>query len=61
MTRADGRVSVRVFNPSDAPTEVAIEGRHGLAGRPARAAPSSRSRAASSLRPHGIATAVLDD
>ena len=59
VTRADGRVSVRVFNPSDAPTQVAIEGRHGwLVDLRGRTLEPFEGRF--ELRPHGIATAVLD-
>ena len=60
VTRADGRVSVRVFNPSDAPTQVTIEGRHGwLVDLRGRTLEPFEGRF--DLRPHGIATAVLDD
>ena len=59
VTRADGRVSVRVFNPSDAPTQVTIEGRHGwLVDLRGRTLEPFEGRF--ELRPHGIATAVLD-
>jgi hypothetical protein len=58
VTRSDGRVSVRVFNPSDEPTRVTIDGRQGwlvdLRGRTLEPFEGGFD-----LRPHGIATAVL--
>jgi hypothetical protein len=60
VTRADGRISVRVFNPTDVATEVVVDGRRGwlvdLRGRTLEPF-----EGAFALRPHGIATAVLDD
>ena len=60
VTREGGALSVRVFNPSPDPAEVAIEGRRGwlvdLRGRPL--APFDGTFP---LRPHGIATATLTD
>ena len=59
VTRADGRISVRVFNPADAPPRVSIEGRKGwlvdLRGRTLEPFEGGFD-----LRPHGIATAILD-
>jgi hypothetical protein len=59
VTRADGRTSVRVFNPADTPTRVTIEGRQGwlvdLRGRTLEPFEGGFD-----LRPHGIATAILD-
>ncbi len=60
VRRVQGRLEVRVFNPTGAPATVAVEGRRGhlvdLAGRVV--APFEGSV---ELRPHGIATIALAD
>jgi alpha-mannosidase len=60
VTRSEGRLSVRVFNPGDDPTEVAIDGRRGwLVDLRGRTLEPFEGRFP--LRGHGVATAVLDD
>ncbi|HET9689906.1 MAG TPA: hypothetical protein VFP61_02045 [Acidimicrobiales bacterium] len=60
LQRVGGRIELRVFNPSAAPTTVAVPGRRGvlvdLRGRPVEAF-----EGAFPLRPWGIATALLDE
>ncbi len=60
VVRRDGRLQVRVFNPTSDETTVVVDGRTGwlvdLRGRPL-----SPFEGSFPLRPHGIATVVLDD
>jgi alpha-mannosidase len=60
VTRSDGRLSVRVFNPTGEEAVVSFDGRRGwlvdLRGRTLEPFEGSFG-----LHPHGIATAVLDD
>ena len=59
VRREAGALEVRVFNPADRPTTVAVEGRSGwlvdLRGRPL-----VPFEGRFELRPHGIATLRLD-
>ena len=59
LRRVSGALELRVFNPSDAPTRVGLEGRSGwlvdLLGRPVE-----RWQGGFALRPWGLATARLD-
>ncbi len=59
VIRTDGRLTVRVFNPTDAPTTVTLEGRRGWLVD-LRTRPIEPFEETFALRPHGIATAVLD-
>lgn len=60
LRRASGALELRVFNPSDDPAVVSVEGRAGwlvdLLGRP-----TERWRESFALRPWGLATARVDE
>jgi alpha-mannosidase len=58
VVRDAGQLQVRVFNPSDQPTTVVIEGCHGWLVD-LRGAPIEPFHESFGLRPHGIATAQL--